>query len=69
MKSKETFSRSLIKTVTYRIVIIISTYIISLWLTADHAVSFAITSISSIANTILYLGHERIWNVIKWGKK
>ena len=69
MKKNDTFTRSLTKTITYRIVIIISTYIVSYWLTEDHTVSFAITSISSIANTILYLFHERLWNAIKWGKR
>lgn len=60
--------RSLAKTITYRILIILSTLAISYALTRDVKIMAAFTAISSISSTILYFVHERVWNGIGWGK-
>jgi len=49
-------------------VIIIAIFVVSFWITEDTAVSLSITSVSAVSNTILYYLHERLWNLINWGK-
>lgn len=66
---KEQKKRSIIKTVTYRLLIIIATAIVTWLLTKRVDLTIGITSVTSIVNTILYYLHERIWNDIPWGKK
>ncbi len=65
----EDTKRSFIKTITYRIVIIISTLIIVYIFTGNVTITLGVTFITSLANTILYYLHERLWNNIYWGKK
>ena len=68
-KQNDTVSRSLIKTVTYRVSIIITTFVISFMVTGNLILALGITSISSVTNTLIYYFHERLWNVVKWGKR
>lgn len=68
MKLHEKTSRSLVKTITYRLTIIVSQSIIVQFITRDIVTTVSIVSISNIIATILYFLHERIWNSIHWGK-
>lgn len=65
----ESAKRSLIKAVTYRVVIIISIFLIALITTNDYSATFKITFITAISGTILYYLHERAWSLIRWGRK
>lgn len=60
--------RSLVKTLTYRVVIIISVFWVAFMVTgrADFAAGFSL--ISNAINTVLYFIHERIWSRINWGR-
>ena len=60
--------RSLIKTITYRILIIVSNGIIVYFITEDATATTQITIVASIVSTALYYLHERAWNKIHWGK-
>ncbi len=60
--------RSLVKTITYRLLIITSTFIITFIITGELALTLGITIVANTMNTILYYVHERIWNRIHWGK-
>ena len=68
MKHFEHVNRSLVKTITYRVVIIISTAIIVYILTGEVKQTIDITLIANLINTLLYYIHERVWNKIHWGK-
>ena len=61
--------RSLVKTVSWRITGTGATFAISYLVLGSFAVAGTIAVIQLVANTVLYYIHERIWNVIKWGKK
>jgi len=64
----ETLPRSILKTVTYRVVILILDFT-SIYLFTGHvkiALDFMI--VSNIYTTLGYFFHERIWDKIKWGK-
>ncbi len=60
--------RSLVKTVTFRILIIISDMIIIYALTHKLYITLGIIGLSNLSSTILYFIHERIWNKINWGR-
>jgi uncharacterized membrane protein len=64
----EHIKRSLVKTITYRIFIVISTFIITFWITGRIDLTLWVTITANLTNTVLYFIHERIWNHIHWGK-
>lgn len=66
---KEIKARSLVKTVTWRLTGSGATFLIAFLVLGDIAISSGIALIQLITNTILYYFHERIWNIIKWGKE
>lgn len=67
-KHTETHYRTFVKTITYRIVIIISIFTITFLTTGEISDALAITSITAVTGTVIYYIHERIWNNIHWGK-
>ncbi len=64
----ETHLRTLIKTITYRLLIIVSSFIVVYFTTGEIKYALAITSITVVTGTIIYYVHERVWNSIHWGK-
>lgn len=69
MAFHENHSRSIVKALTYRAIIIVSDAILIYAITENKTLTFSFIGISNIASTILYFVHERIWNDIHWGKK
>jgi uncharacterized membrane protein len=65
----ETHARSILKAVTYRVLIIISVFIIIYWQTGKLDTAAAITGITTITGTTIYYLHERVWSRVKWGRK
>lgn len=61
--------RSILKTISWRIVGTIDTIIISWILTGQIETALAIGSVELVTKMILYFGHERIWNLIPYGKE
>lgn len=68
MKHYEQAKRSWVKTISYRVLIIIATLIAVFIITGDVAITVDVTIITSMVNTLLYFVHERVWNKIHWGK-
>lgn len=60
--------RSLIKTISWRLTGTLATFIISYAILRDISVSGSIAIIQLTANSIIFYFHERLWNVISWGK-
>lgn len=60
--------RSIIKSISWRLVGTIDTIIISWVITGKIALALTIGSIELVTKMVLYFFHERIWNTIKWGK-
>lgn len=69
MKFKETKERSITKSITFRILIIVSDLVVIYLITKKVVVTLAITVFTNIASTIFYFLHERLWNNISWGKQ
>mgnify|MGYP001572978986 CR=1 len=68
VKFFEHTKRSIAKTITYRILITISTFIVMYFMTGNLSLTLGVTLVSNIVSTFLYFLHERIWNQIHWGK-
>ena len=70
MKShKEDHKRSIVKAITFRILIMASDFIIIMAITKRSDVAFWVIIASNISSTIFYYFHERTWNKIDWGRK
>ena len=65
---KENIKRTLLKTISWRVVGTIATVVISYVITGTLALAFSIGGIELVSKMALYFFHERAWNTIKWGK-
>ena len=65
----ESVTRSLLKSITYRIAGSLSTFIIALSLTGELELAIGISLFELVSKIVLYWAHERIWNNISYGKK
>lgn len=65
---QETTTRSIAKTISWRVCGSTATFVISYAILGDFAVSGTIAVIQLTFNTLLYFVHERIWNWIQWGR-
>ena len=61
--------RSLVKALSYRILSIIGTGILSWIITRNFLETVSITIAIQIYLTILYYSSERIWDRFDWGRK
>jgi uncharacterized membrane protein len=68
VKFFEHHKRSLAKTVTYRLLIIVSTFAVTYLITGNIEITIGVTFFANLLNTVLYYAHERVWNNIHWGK-
>jgi uncharacterized membrane protein len=59
--------RSVVKAVTYRIIIVCLDFLVVYLLTGKVAVAVGFMIISNTYTTILYFLHERLWAHIRWG--
>lgn len=62
----DSHSKSLVKSISWRILGTLDTILISWALTGTLSVALSIGSIEVFTKFLLYYGHERIWNSIKW---
>jgi uncharacterized membrane protein len=60
--------RSLVKAITFRLLILISDGIIIFAVTHRYDITLSVIIFSNFSSTILYFFHERVWNKIHWGK-
>jgi uncharacterized membrane protein len=64
----EPIKRSLVKTISWRIIGTFDTVLISWLITGTLTLALSIGAIELITKMILYYGHERLWTGIKWGR-
>jgi len=65
---KEHIARSLVKSITFRLLVIISDFLITTRITGSTTDAVGIIIFTNLASTIIYFIHERIWNNIHWSK-
>lgn len=67
---KDTMTRSVVKSVIYRITALIITALMAKLVFADsNLIAFLLATLKFVANAIGYFVIERIFNVIDWGRK
>jgi uncharacterized membrane protein len=64
----ESKKRSLTKTITWKIVATLITFLTLYYFTGNLSVSSAITVVEAVLGMILFYIHERVWNRVSWGK-
>ena len=67
-KASEKPIRSIVKAISWRIIGTIDTMVIAWIITGELTMAISIGCIEVVTKMILYYGHERIWNAIKWKK-
>lgn len=65
----DTKIRSLVKAISWRAIGTLDTFLIS-WLVTGHiTLAGTIATIEIFTKIMIYWTHERIWNIIPWGKR
>ena len=67
-KSSEKPTRSIVKSISWRVIGTLDTIIISWIITGTLTLAFSIGFVELISKMVLYFFHERMWNKIQWGK-
>lgn len=65
---KERRRRSLTKTLTWRFVASLDTFLISWFVSGEVSIGVTIASLEVVTKLVIYYFHERAWDKIKWGK-
>lgn len=67
-QSSEKPLRSVVKSLSWRTIGTLDTILISWLITGTLQLAFSIGAVELVTKMILYFFHERIWNIIKWGR-
>jgi uncharacterized membrane protein len=65
---RETRKRSVVKSIVWRFICVVVSIVTSYLLIARWDVAIAIGGAYNVITMVLYYFHERIWNIIKWGR-
>ena len=65
----ETHKRSIVKSITFRIIATIITFVVVYLFTKDPFISTGVTILENLIKMVFYYFHERVWNNICWGLK
>lgn len=68
-KGLEKAPRSVVKSITYRVLSIAADTIAAYFFTRSTEMTFFIVLIVNGYSTILYYFHERIWAHVRWGRR
>lgn len=65
----ETLARSILKTVSYRALVLALDFGTIYYFTGKLSVAVGFTLASNVYTTVAYLVHERVWDRIRWGRR
>ena len=68
-KHGDHIKRSFVKSLTFRVIIIVADSIIGWFLTHRIDLTAGFVVFTNIASTLIYFLHERVWSQVKWGRK
>lgn len=69
VKLTENHPRTLVKTISWRVLLTISHFVNGLIVTGSIVTGLKIAGWSAVLNSILYWLHERAWNFFQWNRK
>ena len=61
--------RSLVKTITWRVIATTDTFILAWLFTSDEVIAASIAGLEVVTKLILYYVHERGWSSLEWGQE
>ena len=64
-----TKKRSLVKTITWRVIATTDTFILAWLFTSDEVIAASIAGLEVVTKMILYYVHERGWSSLQWGQE
>ncbi len=67
MQTHASKKRSVVKAITYRVIIVCLDFLVIYLLTGKVMTAAAFMVVSNIYTTVAYFLHERVWAGIKWG--
>ena len=67
MKNHANRKRSIVKAITYRIIIVCLDFLVIYLLTGKVMTAAAFMIVSNVYTTVAYFLHERVWAGIQWG--
>lgn len=67
MLNRASRKRSVVKAITYRLIIVCLDFLVIYMLTGKVMTAAAFMVVSNIYTTLAYFLHERVWAGIKWG--
>lgn len=65
----DSHARSVVKAITWKLVAFSITLLISYIFTRDFKLAGQITGWAALIGMVAYYFHERVWNIITWGRK
>ncbi len=65
----ESHARSLLKSITFRTIATFITILLVLIFTENLTTSVVVGSLEFVLKMVVYYLHERIWNVLRYGRK
>jgi len=65
---KDTGARSLVKGISWRIIGTIDTFVIAYFYFGDFKIAAPIAATEVLTKILLYYLHERLWNLVNWGR-
>jgi uncharacterized membrane protein len=60
--------RSILKSITWRVIATLTTMVLVYVFTGDFIISVSVGTVEMASKMVFYYLHERIWNFIGWGK-
>ncbi|MEN8249588.1 MAG: DUF2061 domain-containing protein [Bacteroidota bacterium] len=66
---KETHTRSVVKTISWRVLATLTTALLVYIFTGDITIAIEVGGLEAVAKLLFYYLHERGWAYIKWGFK
>ena len=66
---KEKITRSILKTLSWRIIGTLDTVLITYLIVGELNTAISVGGVELITKMVLYFLHERAWNNIKWGNE
>ena len=64
----ETHARSVLKSITWRVLATLTTMILVLIFTGSIAITLSVGVLEALAKIAIYYLHERVWNKVAYGR-
>jgi adenylylsulfate kinase len=68
MPPKDLHKRSIVKAVTFRVLVIMADALVIFFITRRYDLTLGFIVLSNITSTLLYYFHERLWDKVHWGR-